>query len=48
MKHTFWALLAILVLGSVLLPEIAWAKSRHVRHHKVRHVRHHHHHRTGA
>jgi hypothetical protein len=51
MKRLIRSWLAILLLGSVFLPQAAWARQKNnhpVHHHKVRHVKHHHHHRTGA
>jgi len=49
MSRLFGPVLAILLLGSILLPQTALAKNNHASHrHKARHVKHHHHHRTGA
>jgi hypothetical protein len=52
MKRLSQIVLAILLLGLMLVPEVAWARARknkhYVQHHKARHVKRHKAHRTGA
>ena len=50
MKRLFHLGLVVVLLGTSLVPQFAWAKParHHAQHHRVRHVKRHHPHRTGA